>query len=55
MNMKWLAYGLMWMSIAAGVTAGIYVTHSNWCLWAFVIPIIVGAADEGKDSEEDED
>jgi len=39
--MMWLGYGLMWLSVSAAVSVGLYVTHSAWCLWAFVLPALI--------------
>lgn len=36
--MAYLAYAIAWMSTAAAVVAGVYFTHSAWCLWAFLLP-----------------
>ena len=30
-----------WISTALAVTVGIEVTHSAWCLWAFLLPLLM--------------
>lgn len=40
-TMIWLGYGLMWLSVSAAVSVGLYVTHSAWCLWAFLLPALM--------------
>ena len=36
--MVYLAYGMVWVSTAAGVCCAIYYTHSSLSLLAFIIP-----------------
>lgn len=37
-KMIWLAYASAWIATSVAVIAGIYLTGSAWCLWAFFIP-----------------
>lgn len=39
--MMWVANAIAWISTATGVIAGIYLTGSVWCLWAFFIPALM--------------
>ena len=40
--MIWFAYAMVWISTSVAVSVGIYLTHSAWCLWALLIPALVG-------------
>ena len=42
-NYKWsyIAYGVMWVSVAIAVSIGIYITKSPVCLWALFVPTFV--------------
>lgn len=40
--MIWIAYASMWVSTATAATFGIYYTGSPSCLWALLIPALVG-------------
>lgn len=44
----WLGFSLMWVSVSAAVSVGIYVTHSPLCLWAFLFPALMRMT-SGKD------
>lgn len=33
-----IAYAAMWISVSVAVIAGLIITNSAWCLWAFLIP-----------------
>ena len=36
------AKAIAWISTAAAVIIGIKITHSPWCLWAFLFPLCMG-------------
>ena len=40
-KMAYLAYASAWISTAAAVVYGIYITHSAGCLWTFLIPAMI--------------
>lgn len=50
----WFAYGTAWISTAAAAIAGIYFTHSPWCLWVFAFPVCIelqkNNSNKGKDN-----
>lgn len=39
MNNKWpwFSYGIACLAVSVAVCVGIYITHSAWCLWAFLL------------------
>lgn len=41
MKYLYIAYGMMWLSVAIAVSVGIYYTHSIHCLWFMLIPTLV--------------
>lgn len=47
----WLAYASAWISTAAAVIAGIYLTGSAWCLWALLIPLGISTCIGGDNSK----
>lgn len=53
--MIYLAYAMAWISTSVAVIAGIYFTHSAWCLWAFILPACVELTHKSKDDEESEE
>ena len=54
-TMMWLGYGLMWLSVSAAVSVGLYVTLSAWCLWAFLLPALIKmSSGNKKGGKEDE-
>ena len=40
-RMIWIGYAAAWISTAAAVIAGMYLTGSAWCLWALLIPLMI--------------
>ena len=48
MKYLYIAYGMMWLSMAIAVSVGIYYTHSIHCLWFMLIPTLMGV--HGKES-----
>ena len=36
--MMWFSNAVAWIATSVGVVAGMYLTKSAWCLWAFFIP-----------------
>lgn len=59
--MIYLAYAAAWISTSLGVCAGLYFTHSPWCLWAFLFSSSIslthkpnGNEDKESGTEEDE-
>ncbi len=46
--MMWLGFGMMWLSVSVAVSVGLYVTHSPWCLWAFLLPALMKMSSGGK-------
>ncbi len=53
--MVYLAYAAAWISAAAAVIAGMYFTHSPWCLWALLFPACIKLEHHFKDDESDEE
>lgn len=49
--MVWFAYAMAWLSTAAACIAGMYFTHSAWCLWALILPACIKITN-GKESED---
>lgn len=41
--MMWFANAVAWIATSVGVVAGMYITKSAWCLWAFLIPALMMA------------
>lgn len=39
--MIWIGYAAAWISTAAAVIAGMYLTGSAWCLWALLFPVMI--------------
>ena len=37
----WFANAVAWIATSVGVVAGMYITKSAWCLWAFLIPALM--------------
>lgn len=37
--MKKFDIAVAWMATSLAVIVGIEVTHSAWCLWAFILPV----------------
>lgn len=58
--MMWFANAVAWIATSVGVVAGVYLTKSAWCLWAFLIPALMMAVyadtytNKKNDDEEDE-
>jgi len=46
------AYALVWIASSAAILGAVYITHSAWCLWAFIIPGSVSL--KHRDSKENE-
>lgn len=38
MKTIWIAYSIMWLSVALAISVAIHYTNSPLCLFAFVIP-----------------
>lgn len=53
--MIYFAYVMAWISTSVAVIAGMYFTHSAWCLWAFILPACIELIHDGEESEEPED
>lgn len=53
--MVYLAYAIMWISTAVASIAGMYFTHSAWCLLVFIVPACIKFQCEESDEEKDED
>lgn len=53
--MIYFAYAMAWISTSVAVIAGMYFTHSAWCLWAFILPACVELTKKNKDDEESEE
>ena len=59
--MMWFANAVAWIATSVGVVAGMYLTKSAWCLWAFLIPALMMAeyadiyTNKKNDDEEDKD
>lgn len=52
--MKGIGYASAWISTAAAVITGIYLTGSAWCLWALFIPaMIIVTHNDDKNNEGD--
>lgn len=41
--MMWFANAVAWIATSVGVVAGMYITKSAWCFWAFLIPALMMA------------
>lgn len=55
-NIFW-SYALIWVAVAVAVIAGMIITKSAGCLWAFLIPCFITPSVTYKnddDKEEDE-
>lgn len=55
MNDKWLwiSYGMACLAVSVAVCVGIYITHSAWCLWAFLLVPGVHKGNEKDDNNEE--
>lgn len=53
--MIYLAYAAAWISTAVAVIAGMYFTHSAWCLLALILPACIKITYKSKDDEESEE
>lgn len=51
--MVWFAYAMVWLSTALAAIAGMYFTHSAWCLWALILPACISIKKSGKDDKVD--
>ena len=53
----WIAYATMWVAVAVAVIAGMLITKSAWCLWAFLLPsgieLKTSSASESDDDDRD--
>jgi hypothetical protein len=47
----WTTIAVIWVASSAAIIAGMYLTKSAWCLWAFLIPGSIRIT-SGKDQEE---
>lgn len=56
MNDKWLwlSYGMAWLAVSVAVCVGIYITHSAWCLWAFLLLPGIHTGKEKDDNDEED-
>lgn len=54
-RMMWIGYAAAWISTAAAVIAGVYFTGSAWCLWALLLPAMIGVKNSQKNGEEMKD
>lgn len=52
--MVWFAYAMAWLSTALAAIAGMYFTHSAWCLWALLLPACISIKTD-KNGKEDID
>lgn len=50
----YIAYASIWISTAAAVSVGIWVTHSAWCLWALILPAMAQVSFVIKENEDEE-
>ncbi len=39
---SYTSYAVMWIAVAIGVIFGLYFTKNANCLWAFLLPVMVG-------------
>lgn len=53
--MMWIAYACAWIATSAAIIAGIYLTGSAWCLWAFFIPAMIKVTHEDNKNDVLED
>ena len=53
-NNNWKVYVTMWIAVAIAVMAGIYLTHSAWCLWGFLLPVAYGSPDKSAKDDNEE-
>jgi uncharacterized membrane protein YgaE (UPF0421/DUF939 family) len=40
----WKIFVAAWLGTAVAVIAGVYFTHSAWCMWALVLPVCMGTS-----------
>lgn len=52
--MIWIAYALEWISMAAAVSVGIYVTVNWHLLWFMLIPCLFSVRTTNKDGNKKE-
>jgi hypothetical protein len=48
--LPYIVYCVAWIAVGAAVAYGIYMTKDARCLWAFVIPAMIGIK-QGKNEE----
>lgn len=53
--MIYFAYAMAWISTSVAVIAGMYFTHSAWCLWAFILPACIELTRSHKDDGESDE
>jgi len=51
--MLYLAYGIAWLSTGIATSIGIYITKDPTCLWAMLIPAMIGLSTGGSKNTED--
>ena len=51
----WIAYGMMWLSVALAISVGIYFTQNIHCLWFFLIPMMMKVKSGSGNEAESED
>lgn len=51
----WFAYAIMWIAVSAAVIAGMLITKSAWCLWAFLLTDSIKSKIECSFKEDDDD
>ncbi len=47
--MIWIAYSMMWISVAGAASYGVYHTNNPACLWVLVIPLFTSLSAGRKD------
>jgi hypothetical protein len=47
--LPYIAYSIAWIAVAAAVGYAIYMTKDARCLWAFLIPAMIGVGKSKSD------
>lgn len=49
------SYALIWVAVAVAVIAGMLITKSASCLWAFLLPCFIAPSVTYKDDDDEEE
>lgn len=53
MRSFFIAYALVWLSVALAVVAGLYFTKDIRCLWFLVLPLFISVSSKSTDDEKE--